>query len=411
MTPGARPRCTVLGTGFGAFNAVRHLDRSVDLTVVSARNHFLFTPLLPSTTVGTIEFRSIIEPIRYAHRNLRFYHAEALRLDAAARIVHCRGAGDVRTFEVPYDALVIAVGAVSNTFNVPGVSEHALFLRELADARALRGRIIECFERANLPGVSAGERERFLSFVICGGGPTGVEFAAELNDFLTGELARAYPALAPQARITVVEAGPEILSTFDERLRRYAVETFRRARIRVLTASPVVRVEEERLHLKDGSLLPFGLLLWSTGNGPTPFILGSGLPLDPRGRILTDGDLRVRGSESIYAIGDCSVVADHPLPATGQAAQQQGRYLGRTLPRRLRGEHVPPFRYRNLGMLAYVGGSRALADLESYKGSGWTAWLFWRSVYVTKIVSLRNKVRVLTDWVNARLFGRDTSRF
>jgi NADH:ubiquinone reductase (non-electrogenic) len=411
VSTGARPQCAVLGTGFGAFNVVKHLDRDTDVTVVSPRNHFLFTPLLPSTTVGTIEFRSIIEPIRHAHTGLRFYHAAAMDLDAAGRRVVCRGAADGRVFALPYDILVIAVGAVSNTFGVPGVEEHALFLRELADARALRGRIIECFERANLPALSAEERRRLLSFVVCGGGPTGVEFAAELNDFMTVELARSYPALVAEAQITVVEAARDILSTFDERLRRYALETFRRQRIRVLTESPVVRVEADRLHMRDGSVMPFGLLLWSTGNGPTPFVLGSGLPLDPRGRIITDGHLRVRGTDNLYAIGDCSVIADRPLPVTGQVAQQQGRYLGRALPRRLRGDTPPPFRYRNLGMLAYVGGSRALADLENYKGSGWTAWLFWRSVYVTKIVSLRNKVRVLTDWVNAKLFGRDTSKF
>ncbi|MEK9138697.1 MAG: FAD-dependent oxidoreductase, partial [Bacteroidota bacterium] len=148
----SQPRLVVPGTGFGAFNLVKHLKNDYDITVVSPRNHFLFTPLLPSTTVGTLEFRRIIEPIRHTRKDIRFYHAYARRLETGKRLVQCEGVLDAHPFAVGYDVLVVAVGAVSNTFNVPGVAEHALFLRELNDARELRQRIIQCFERANLPG-------------------------------------------------------------------------------------------------------------------------------------------------------------------------------------------------------------------------------------------------------------------
>lgn len=406
-----RPRLVVLGTGFGAFNLIRHLRDDHDITVVSPRNHFLFTPLLPSTTVGTIEFRSIIEPIRHARRGLRFFHATAEAVDASARTVACTGASDGRSFTVPYDLLVIAVGAVSNTFKVPGVAEHAMFLKELSDARELRRGIIRCFERANLPGVSAEERRRLLHFVVCGGGPTGVEFAAELNDFLTDDLARVYPHLIAEAQITLVEAMKEILGTFDEKLRRYATDLFRRQRIHLLLESPVVRVEPTVLHLRDGAALPYGLLLWTTGIGPTPFARRSALARDARGRFLTDACFRVGGTQDVYALGDCGTVEGAGFPATAQVAQQQGKYLARALRLRARGGEPEPFRYRNLGMLAYVGGSRALADLQGYKGRGWTSWLFWRSAYLTRIVSLKNKIKVLSAWITARLFGRDISQF
>jgi NADH:ubiquinone reductase (non-electrogenic) len=410
MAHGAR-RLVVLGTGFGAFNLVKHLDRDYAVTVVSPRNHFLFTPLLPSTTVGTIEFRSIIEPIRHARKETAFLHAEAVEVQPGAKQVLCRGAGDGAEFTVPYELLVIAVGAVSNTFNVPGVAEHAHFLKELNDARELRQQIIRNFERANLPSTSAEERSRLLHFVVCGGGPTGVEFAAELYDFMMDDLARSYPPLVPLAAITLVEAGKEILGTFDEKLRRYAAEIFRRQRIRVITESPVVRVGPGELQLEDGSRIPYGLLLWSTGNGATAFAQRSALPKDNRGRFLVDGYFRVKGFEEIYALGDCAVVEGGPLPATSQVAQQQGKYLAGALNRIAAGREPAPFRYRHLGMLAYIGDSRALADLDSFKGSGWTTWLFWRSVYVTKIVSLKNKVMVLFDWAKAKVFGRDVSQF
>ncbi len=406
-----KPCLLVLGTGFGAFNLVKNLKDDYEITVVSPRNHFLFTPLLPSTTVGTIEFRSIIEPIRHAREDIRFFHAAARDLDTSSRTVRCVGAVDGHEFEVSYDVLVIAVGAVSNSFGVPGVAEHALFLKELNDARELRQRIIRNFEQANLPGVSAEERNRLLHFIICGGGPTGVEFAAELHDFLVEDLQKAYPNLVAEVRITLVEAMKEILGTFDEKLRRYAMRLFARQRISVLTASPVVRVDDKAVYLSDGSELRYGLLLWSTGNGPTPFIERVTLPKDNRARLLIDEYFRVKGFDDIYAMGDCAVIQTNPLPATSQVAQQQGKYLARALTLRARGKPVEPFKYKHLGMLAYVGGNKALADLEDVKGRGWVTWLFWRSAYLTRIVSLRNKFSIIVDWTKALFFGRDISQF
>jgi NADH:ubiquinone reductase (non-electrogenic) len=404
-------RLVVLGTGFGAFNLVKNLKGDYEIIVVSPRNHFLFTPLLPSTTVGTIEFRSIIEPMRYARDDVRYYHAEALDVDPSNRQVKCRGVTDLHEFAIAYDILVIAVGAVSNTFGVPGVAEHAMFLKELHDARELRQRIIRRFEQANLPGVSAEERKRLLHFIVCGGGPTGVEFAAELNDFMLEDLRKAYPHLVAEARITLVEAMKEILGTFDEELRRYATELFARQRIAVLTESPVTKVDATTVYLKDGSELKYGLLLWSTGNGPTTFIEHINLPKDNRSRIIIDDFFRVKGFENIYALGDCSVIESNPLPATSQVAQQQGKYLGKALTRRARKQDVLPFTYKHLGMLAYIGDNKALADLEDVKSRGWATWLFWRSAYLTKIVSFRNKFSIAVDWTKAMVFGRDISQF
>jgi NADH:ubiquinone reductase (non-electrogenic) len=406
-----RPRLVVLGTGFGAFHVAKYVSDDYDVVVVSPRNHFLFTPLLPSTTVGTIEFRSIIEPIRHARHNLHFFHATADRLDLAARTIACTGVAGGHRFTVDYDVLVIAVGAVSNTFNVPGVAEYALFLKELTDARALRGRIIQCFERANLPGVTVEERQRLLHFVVCGGGPTGVEFAAELNDFLAEDLTRVYPHLANETRITLVEAMSEILGSFDEKLRRYATELFRRQRIQLLFDSPVVRVDATVVQLKNGSELRYGMLLWTTGVGPTQFAREVDLPKDRHARLLTDAFFHVKGRTDIYAIGDCGTVENMPLAATAQVAQQQGKYLARALTRLARNQKVEPFRYRDLGMLAYVGDNRALADLQAYKGRGWATWVFWRSAYLTRIVSLKNKIKVLLDWITTQIFGRDISQF
>jgi len=407
----SRLRLVVLGTGFGAFNIVKRISSDYHVIVVSPRNHFLFTPLLPSTTVGTIEFRSIIEPIRYARRSIIFYHAEAIDVHTETHTVSCVGVGTQQKFEVSFDVLVIAVGAVSNSFGIPGVEAHAYFLKELADARALRQRIIQCFELANLPGTTVERREQLLHFVVCGGGPTGVEFAAELNDFLLEDLKKSYPHLVPETRITLVEATSEILTTFDRKLRHYATDLFRRQRISVLTDSPVTKVDDGVVHLKDGSKISFGLLLWSTGNGPTKLAKTVRLHKDERLRFLVDRFFRVKEHENIYAMGDCSVVEGAPLPATSQVAQQQGKYLAQALNRRGRKQPVEPFEYHHLGMLAYVGSNKALADLQNFKGRGLATWLFWRSAYLSRSVSVKNKVLVMFDWVKAKVFGRDVSQF
>jgi NADH:ubiquinone reductase (non-electrogenic) len=406
-----RPRLVILGTGFAAFNLLKTIGDGYSVSVVSPRNHFLFTPLLPSTTVGTIEFRSIIEPIRRARRGVGYFRATAVSVDSSTSTVRCAPVDGDSQFDIPYDVLVIAVGAASATFNVPGVREHALFLKELGDARELRQSIIRNFERANIPSVPTEERERLLHFVVCGGGPTGVEFAAELHDFLSEELRTTYPALEPLARITVVDAGKELLMSFDHRLREYAMTLFARQRIQVITAAHVTRVDASFITLADGSTVPYGLLLWSTGNGPTDFAATSTLPRSARSQFLVDERLAVQGSANVYALGDCAQLPGIVLPATAQVAMQQGLYLGRSLRRKLSGNPVKPFLYRPLGMLAYVGGNRALADLEAVKGSGWLTWLFWRSAYLTRLVSLKNKVLVLFDWLKARIFGRDVSEF
>lgn len=407
-----RPELVILGTGFGGFSLAKNIDHDLySVTVVSPRNHFIFTPLLPSTTVGTIEFRSIIEPIRGSHRQLKYVQALCTSLDVKRKIVRCKSVLDASRFDLTFDKLVIAVGMVSNTFGVSGVEKYALYLKDLTDARAIRQRIIDCFERAAQPSTSMAERKRLLHFVVVGGGPTGIEFAAEMHDFLTEDLSKAYAQFISEVQITLLEAGKQILNTFDEELSRYTRKLFRRQRIVVKTNSPVVRVEKTIIHLADRTKIPYGLVVWSTGVGATKFIKSLRLQKDGSSRLVVDEYLRVLQHESIYAVGDCAAVRGKSYPATAQVAEQQGAYLAKALNRERQGKQVPSFKYRHKGMLAYVGGGKALADLAAFKGKGFVTWLFWRSTYLTKLVSLKNKTLVLFDWFKTFVFGRDISRF
>ena len=407
-----RPRLLILGTGFASFRLVKNLDvDAYDVTIVSPRNHFLFTPLLPSTTVGTIEFRSIIEPIRTARKGIRFYQAKCVRLDVENKIAHCEGFFRNTPFTLEYDLVVIGVGVVSNTFGIPGVQEHAFFLKELADARAIRQRIIECFERACKPNRPIEDIRMLLHFVVVGGGPTGVEFAAEMHDFIREDLRHWFPDLTPHAQITLLEARDAILTSFDVKLGHYALSHFQRTGVAIRTNSHVVEVKENAVLLRTGEEIPCGLVVWSTGIAANEMVQALDLPKGPLKRLLTDRHFLVLGTENVYAIGDCARMEDQDLPSTAQVAQQQGKYLARHLNRHAQGKETPPFKYKHMGMMAYIGEQRALADLKNVKGHGFTTWLFWRSAYLTKLVSMRNKILVAQDWFRTLIFGRDISRF
>ncbi len=411
-----KTKIVVLGSGFASFSFVKSLRTGAyDISVVSERNHFLFTPLLPSTTVGTIEFRSIIEPIRQARKGLHFVQARCKYIDCVKKTVQCRNIIDGREFSLAYDKLIVAVGAINNTFGIPGVRDHAFFLKELRDARKIRQRIIDNFEQASTPGIEAGELNRILHFVVVGGGPTGVEFAAEMADFLEDELTVSYPQLVGAARITLIEAGRHILNSFDEKIAEYATRLFNRRRVTVLTNKAVREVRADAILLADGSELSYGLLVWSTGNGPTDLVASLPFEKDPAQRILTDTHFCVLNQEDVFAVGDCANIMGRPMVATAQVAMQSGKYLARLFTAMQKTGKPPqqlkPFVYKHMGMLAYIGSNKAVADLPNTKTHGFATWLFWRSAYLTRLVSLKNKILVVFDWTKAILFGRDISRF
>ena len=406
-----RPKLLIIGTGFAAFSVIKEIDvERYHVTIVSPRNHFLFTPLLPSTTVGTVEFRSIMEPIRTARQGIRFHQGFCVRIDAEKSIAYCEGKFKGTPFEVQYDKLVVAVGAISNTFGIPGVEEHAKFLKEISDAHQIRHQIIQCFERASKPDRPVQDFEWLLHFVVVGGGPTGVEFAAEMDDFLRQDLKKWFPELMPYVRITLLEAQDDILSAFDKSLSSYTTRHFTRQHIRVRTKAAVKEVNSEAVVLENDEEVPFGLLVWSTGNGPASVVANAGLPLT-QGRLVVDDNFRVAGTQNIFAAGDCALIEDNPLPPTAQVAQQQGTHLAKVLNKALDETEVGPFQYKHRGMMAYVGKRKALVDTKNVQGKGFTTWLFWRSAYLTKLMSWKNKMLVVMDWVRTFLFGRDISQF
>lgn len=404
-----KKQIVVLGGGFAAFQTAKRLSSKLcSVTLISKSDHFLFTPLLASATVGTVKLESISEPLCSVRNGVRALVAECTRIDLHGRTVSCRSADNVE-FNIAFDELVVAVGATTNTFDIPGASTVAISLRDAESARTIRHRILKSFAEASIPGVSAETRRNLLSFVVVGGGPTGVEFAAELYDFISNDLIAHYEDLRPDVKITLVEASDAILSSFHQRLRSYTQKHFIRQRISLVLNAAVARVDEQGVTLKDGTQISSGIVIWSAGVKQTPLIEQLAVEKDERGRVRVDERLQIVGQTGVYAIGDCAVVSSQPLPMTGQVAQQQGKYLANAINRRLKGKSVRPFRYFHQGMLTYIGSHRALAETPGGRVRGLLAWVLWRSVYLTKLVSVRNKIKVLLDWLHCRIFGRDLS--
>jgi NADH:ubiquinone reductase (non-electrogenic) len=405
-------KLVILGGGFAALQVAKRVSLKIfDVTIVSPRDHFLFTPLLASSTVGTVELRSITEPLLGFRKGVRFVCAAATAIDPQSKSVRLKTIHSGEELTLSYDTLVVAVGARIQTFGIPGADTIALPLKESVDARILRGRIIEQIKRALLPTVTQEERRRLLSFVVVGGGPTGIEFAGELSDLARREIQRVASEISSELSITVVEASPEILSVFSQTLRRYTMRALARQKITVRTSSLVREVRNDSIVLKDGETIPAGLTIWSAGIQPTELVQNSAFAKDCRGRIVVNSRLQVVGHQDIFGLGDCSFIPEKEYPTTAQVAQQQGKYLGKALNEWARGVAPKPFWYLHQGMLAYIGNNKALAETPAGGLRGWMAWLMWRSVYLTKLVSLRNKVLVVFDWCKARLFGRDLSHF
>lgn len=324
-----KPRVVVLGSGWASASFMKalpkHIKDKYEVVVVSPRNYFLYTPLLPAVAVGTMEERSIVEPVR----NLvlgkgDYYEAVAKAIDVQRKeLVACfpKDAGlDEACFKISYDILIVGVGSVNNTFGIKGVKEHCMFFKSIEDASALRRRISECFERAALPYTPEEERKRLLSFVVCGGGPTGVEVAAEMHDMIFDDLKEHYPELMKDVKIRIIELMDHVLSTYDRKISEYTAKRFSRAGIDLVLNSRVVGVRDGHVSVvnKAGeeSEIAFGACVWATGIAMNPLVkeIQQAFPEQQTHfrSLLTDEYLRVKGSDgSIWAFGDAATI-DQP---------------------------------------------------------------------------------------------------
>lgn len=320
---GSKPKLIVLGTGWASLSCISELDTSnFDVTIVSPTNYFLFTPLLPSVATGALETTSIIEPIRkYCQRtnseNINFFEASCTNIDPKSNTIECRTnkGGVTKEFKLDYDYLIIAVGAINNTFGIKGVEENCQFLKSIDDATGIKKKIIDQFELASLSCTPLEEKKKLLSFVVCGGGPAGTETAAEIQDFINNDLKRWYPNVSSYAKVTIVELLENILNTYNKSISEYVEKQFKSREINLKTNSKIVGVEKDSIIIMNKQNqkeeLPYGLAIWTTGIGTSPLItnLREKIPEQTNRRaLLTDRHLKVKGVENIFALGDCATI-------------------------------------------------------------------------------------------------------
>ncbi|KAE8355093.1 pyridine nucleotide-disulfide oxidoreductase-domain-containing protein [Aspergillus coremiiformis] len=506
-----KERVVILGSGWGGYTLSRKLSpKSFSPVVISPRSYFVFTPLLTDAAGGSLDFSNIVEPVRDPHAKVDFIQAAARAVNLEKKTVLCESTvvrsgvtetprthehervseeesatPSMRTiqrahgwekgelFEVPYDKLVISVGAVSKTFNTPGVRNNAMFFKDIGDARRVRRRVRECFELAVLPTTTPEMRKWLLHFAIVGAGPTGTELAASLRDFIYNDMTALYPTLKGLPHITLYDVAPKVLSMFDESLSKYAMETMKKEGIVIKTshhvqglrwgepgAEPPYEMDPKRcltLTTKEEGEVGIGMCVWVTGNAMNKFVskalqdvetfpTASALLKDgtkpssdsikassswrikkaPKvGALLVDGQLRVQLEnangktavlQDVFALGDNAMLETGAPPATAQATTQEAKWLADRLNK---GDikNSPPFSFRNMGMLAYIGDANALMQFPAEDNkpprylTGRMAWAVWNSAYLTMSMSWRNKLRIGFRWLLNNIFGRDVSRY
>jgi NADH dehydrogenase len=404
-------RVLVLGGGFAGYTAAETLcdlikDRGdVGVMVVSRENFFTFWPMVPGIIGSEVDIRNVAQPLRrhLIEAGASFRRAELKDVDFGRKIVI---ADDGKEF--PYDHLVLALGSQPNFFGIPGVEEHGLALGGLADALRIRNRVIERFEHVTLvPGELPDPR---LTFVVIGGGSTGVETAAEIHALVHEALAPDYPNIdVDEVRIFLLEAGPEILRELDPALRRAARAELAARRIKVLTGVGATEVAPDRVTLDDGREIRTENVAWTAGIRPNAKLKDLDLPLTERDGMVVDRCLRVKGRPGVWAIGDSAAIPQEDgrlAPPTAQAAVQEGRVAARNVLAALDGrkEDLVPFEYRPLGQLVELGSRFAVNQVMGVRFSGLSAALFWRAVYLSKLESPQNRARVAADWILGLLF-------
>ena len=407
----------IVGAGFGGLNAARALRRApVQVVLVDRNNYHLFQPLLYQVATAGLEPEEIARPARAILRrqkNFDFRMVDVTRVDLAARRLETSGG------VIGYDYLVLAFGGETNFFGLESMRIHGLGLKDIPDAVEIRNRVLTCFEQAMLE--SDPERRRaLLTFIVVGGGPTGVEMAGALSELIRLVLVKDYPRLnIKDVRILLLEATDKLLAALPERLREAAGKTLWRKYVEVRFGATVADYDGAQVRLKSGEVIPAQTVIWAAGVRAAP--LSAALGLQPgggrQGRMAVEPTLQVPGHPEVFIIGDAAYREQDgaPLPMVAPVAIQMGKSVARNIAHLVRGQPLEPFRYRDQGTLATIGRNAAVANVYGIQAKGFLAWVMWLGIHIIQLIGFRNKIFVLINWAwdyffyerAARLITRD----
>jgi NADH:ubiquinone reductase (H+-translocating) len=391
------PHIVIIGGGFGGLDAARGLAHAaVRVTLIDRHNYHLFQPLLYQVATAALSPGDIASPIRWILRkqkNVQVLLAEARAIDAARRRITLDRGG------LAYDYLIIATGSAHSYFGHPEWAHRAPGLKTLDDALEIRRRVLLAFEAAEREQDSE-RRARLLTFVIVGGGPTGVELAGALAEIARQSLPQDFRSINPKsARIVLVEGGPYVLPTFSESLREDARESLERLGVEVRTGVIVSGVDEAGVRIGSESIAA-ETVLWAAGVAASPLARSLGVPLDRVGRIAPEPTLALPGHPEIFIVGDLGAFTENgrPLPGVAQVAMQQGAHAARNVLRAIAGNPLEPFHYKDYGTMATIGRGSAVGDVYGIKIHGFFGWLFWIFLHIFWLIGFRNRIVVMTEW-------------
>jgi len=407
-----RPRIVILGGGFGGLHAARGLGRApADVLVLDRTNHHLFQPLLYQVATAVLAPTDITSPIRvllHHQPNTEVLLERAERVDPERRVVITGGGAR----EVPYDYLIVATGARHSYFGHDDWEALAPGLKDIEDAREIRRRFLMAFENAEKTD-DARAREEWMTFVIVGGGPTGVELAGMLPEITHHARRRDFRRIDPRrARVILLEGGPRVLPAFPASMSERARRDLESLDVTVRTGALVTGITTTAVHVGDERIATRSVF-WAAGNEASPLGRSLGAPTDRAGRVLVEADLSVPGHPEIFVIGDLAAVrrADGSLvPGVAPAAMQEGRHAAECVRRRIAGQPTRPFRYLDKGNLATIGRHRAVAEFGRLRVTGYPAWWLWLFVHIMYLAGFRNRVSVLVEWAYAYFTYRRGAR-
>jgi NADH:ubiquinone reductase (H+-translocating) len=414
-------RLLILGGGFGGLDVARAIGRARDARdywdtlLVDKENFFQFNPLLPAVAVGSVETRHIVYPLRSMarHRHIRFHKNKVIAIDLARREVRLHN-----DLVEPYEQLVIALGSVTHYYGVPGAEENTRPFKTVVDAMRLRARVVELFEMAE-QAETREQRRRLLSFVVVGGGVTGVEVAAELMEMARETLLPRYPSLQrSDLSVCVLEADDRVVNTARPEHSAYVLRFLQRHGVEVRLRAQATRVEPRRVHLADGTTAEGFTLLWTAGVRPPDVVRGLPLSHTNDGRVIVDECLRAvdpsgHPLEDVLVIGDSAAASDGHggyQPRLAQTAVASGRLAGENLVRRARGETPRPFGFKSKGYIISLGKHSSVVDLMGIPISGRLAWLMWAAYYLIQMVGVRKQIEVGLDHLTHLVFEHDSSQ-
>jgi NADH dehydrogenase len=394
------PHVVIIGGGFGGLKAARGLRKAaVDVTILDRRNHHVFQPLLYQVAMAVLSPGDIASPIRWILRhqpNVEVLLGEVDRIDPGRKVVHL-----VDGAEFTYDYLIVAAGATHAYFGHDDWLPDAPGLKTLEDALEMRRRVLMAFERAERESDPA-RRRALLTFVIVGGGPTGVELAGALAEIARLSLSKNFRHIDPtSSRVLLLEGGPTVLSTFPEDLRAAARRDLERLGVEVRTGTLVTRIGPGVVQAGD-ERIDAETVLWAAGVAASPLGAALGAPVDRVGRVLIQPDLTIPGHPDVFVIGDLASIAGsdgRPLPGVAQVAMQMGVHAARNIVRAMEGQPLRPFKYRNLGDMATIGRASAVANIPGLHLKGWIGWLAWLFVHILNLIGFRNRIVVMVQWV------------